>query len=73
MLCQRRCVNDQVYQCRLRETGELVALKVQRPDMLRAVSLDLYLLRNYMSFVDWFKARLPPACGANHTLSARHS
>jgi hypothetical protein len=38
----------QVYRCRLRASGEEVALKVQRPDMLRAVSLDLYLLRGYM-------------------------
>lgn len=45
----------QVYRCRLRGTGELVALKVQRPDMIRAVSLDLYLLRRYMQAVEWFK------------------
>lgn len=45
----------QVYRCRLRRTGELVALKVQRPDMIRAVSLDLYLLRRYMQAVEWFK------------------
>ena len=25
--------------------GEVVALKVQRPDMIRAISLDLYILR----------------------------
>ena len=35
-----------------------VALKVQRPDMIRAVSLDLYLLRNYCLFVEWFKVRV---------------
>eukprot|EP00184_Porphyridium_aerugineum_P007858 CAMPEP_0184691426 /NCGR_PEP_ID=MMETSP0313-20130426/288_1 /TAXON_ID=2792 /ORGANISM="Porphyridium aerugineum, Strain SAG 1380-2" /LENGTH=835 /DNA_ID=CAMNT_0027149143 /DNA_START=97 /DNA_END=2604 /DNA_ORIENTATION=+ len=35
----------QVYKCRIRETGDLIALKVQRPDMLRNVSLDLFLLR----------------------------
>ena len=45
----------QVYRCRLRSTGEVVALKVQRPDMLRAVSLDLYLLRKYMLAVEFFK------------------
>jgi len=35
-----------------------VALKVQRPDMIRAVSLDLYLLRRYCRFVEWFKVRV---------------
>ena len=45
----------QVYRCTLRESGEEVALKVQRPDVIRAVSLDLYLMRNYMRAVEWFK------------------
>lgn len=48
----------QVYRCRIRSTGEQVALKVQRPDMLRAVSLDLYLLRNYMVGVEIFKEQI---------------
>ncbi|EOD29507.1 hypothetical protein EMIHUDRAFT_113732 [Emiliania huxleyi CCMP1516] len=48
----------QVYRCRLREGGAEVALKVQRPDMIRAVSLDLYLLRRYCLFVEWFKVRV---------------
>jgi aarF domain-containing kinase len=48
----------QVYRCRLRSTGERVALKVQRPDMLRAVSLDLYLLRKYMVAVEFFKEEI---------------
>ena len=48
----------QVYRCRLRSTGEEVALKVQRPDMIRAVTLDLYLLRRYMAAVEWFKVRV---------------
>ena len=37
----------QVYKTQLR-SGEWVALKVQRPDMIECVSLDLYLLRQYM-------------------------
>ena len=45
----------QVYRCRLRATGEQVALKVQRPDMVRAVSLVLLLLRRFMASVEWFK------------------
>jgi predicted unusual protein kinase regulating ubiquinone biosynthesis (AarF/ABC1/UbiB family) len=45
----------QVYRCRTREGGHVVALKVQRPDMIRAVSLDLFLLRRYMQLVEGFK------------------
>ena len=48
----------QVYRCRMRESGEEVALKVQRPDMIRAVSLDLYLARRYMHAVEWFKTEV---------------
>ena len=48
----------QVYRCRLREGGEEVAVKVQRPDMIRAVSLDLYLARRYMQAVEWFKTEV---------------
>ena len=48
----------QVYRCRLRASGEEVALKVQRPDMIRAVSLDLYLMRLYCACVEWFKVRV---------------
>jgi aarF domain-containing kinase len=35
----------QVYKATLRETGEIVAVKVQRPSVLETVSLDLYLAR----------------------------
>jgi aarF domain-containing kinase len=55
----------QVYRCRLRATGELVAVKVQRPDMIRAVSLDLYLLRRYMQAVEWFKEEV---CAVAHDI-----
>lgn len=48
----------QVYRCRLRTSGEWVAVKVQRPDMLRAVSLDIYLLRKYMHAVEYTKRSL---------------
>ena len=48
----------QVYRCTLRDGGREVALKVQRPDMIRAVSLDLHILRSYMKFVEWFKKRV---------------
>lgn len=35
----------QVYQARLKTTGELVALKVQRPDCEELIRLDLFVLR----------------------------
>eukprot|EP00943_MAST-04B_sp_MAST-4B-sp1_P009431 g9431.t1 len=46
----------QVYKCRLRSNpNECVAVKVQRPDMIRTVSLDLYLLRKYTESVEKMK------------------
>lgn len=36
----------QVYRGTLREEGEMVALKVQRPGVLEGISRDLFLLRN---------------------------
>jgi aarF domain-containing kinase len=53
----------QVYKCKLIQktlTGQeiVVAVKVQRPDMLNAVSLDLFLLRKYMEHLEAFKAIL---------------
>ena len=35
----------QVYKARIRATGDLVAVKVQRPFVLETVSLDLYIVR----------------------------
>ncbi|CAJ1936381.1 unnamed protein product [Cylindrotheca closterium] len=40
----------QVYKAVLRETGETVAVKVQRPAVLETVSLDLYLAREFGLF-----------------------
>jgi len=37
----------QVYKATLRETGEVVAVKIQRPFVLETVSLDLYLTRAF--------------------------
>ena len=57
----------QVYKCTLRSTGEAVAVKVQRPDIRKAVSLDLYLLRRYMHGLEWFKVNvLTGVFGAAH-------
>jgi len=39
----------QVYKAKIRATGTPIALKVQRPDMVRRVSLDLYILRKMMA------------------------
>jgi aarF domain-containing kinase len=36
----------QVYKGRLRETGELVAVKVQRPYVLETVTIDLFIIRH---------------------------
>ena len=47
----------QVYRCHL-SCGREVAVKVQRPDMIRAVSLDLHILRTLMQCVEWFKERV---------------
>lgn len=35
----------QVYQARLRTSGEMVAVKVQRPGVKAAIALDIYILR----------------------------
>jgi hypothetical protein len=37
----------QVYKNRLRATGETVAIKVQRPNILEKIALDMYLLREF--------------------------
>lgn len=48
----------QVYKCRLVGDGSEVALKVQRPDMISCVSLDLYILRKYTQCVEQLKSML---------------
>jgi len=42
----------QVYQARLKESNQLVAIKVQRPGMLQSFSLDLYLLQKFGDILD---------------------
>lgn len=41
----------QVYRGKLHETGEAAAVKVQRPDMLGSIALDVYLLRKALGLV----------------------
>ena len=45
----------QVYRATLRETGEDVAIKVQRPRVLRDVALDLFMMRSLAPV--WSKAQ----------------
>ncbi|KAJ4955204.1 hypothetical protein NE237_011987 [Protea cynaroides] len=44
----------QVYKGRLRETGELVAVKVQRPYVIETVTIDLFIIRNLGLFLRKF-------------------
>ena len=46
----------QVYKATLKATGETVAVKVQRPQVLETVSLDLYLAREIGLFLRNFPA-----------------
>jgi len=48
----------QVYRVRLKDEGEEVAVKVQRPDMLQAVLRDIYIIRQYAKFVDYVKSKI---------------
>jgi aarF domain-containing kinase len=43
-----------VYKAKLRASGEMVAVKVQRPGMLKSFSLDLFLLQRWGDFMDAF-------------------
>lgn len=56
----------QVYKGKLKENGDTVAVKVQRPFVLETVTVDLYIIRNlglvlrrfpqvvsYMSLLGW--------------------
>lgn len=54
----------QVYKARLRSNGEWVAVKVQRPDLLEKLSLDLYLIR---CWAGWFAPWLPLNLGNSLT------
>jgi len=47
-----RFTQGQVYKGTIKESGKEVAVKVQRPDMSRKVSLDLFILKAYGRLVD---------------------
>jgi len=42
----------QVYKATLKENGKEVAIKVQRPDMMKRLSLDLFILQKYGKMMD---------------------
>lgn len=56
----------QVYKARLRETGEEVALKVQRPGVLELVALDLVLGRRGILIADKLFPRVRRLRGILH-------
>ena len=41
------CSLGQVYKARLRSTGEEVAIKVQRPNIMEKIALDMHLVREF--------------------------
>jgi len=45
----------QVYKVRLVETDQMVAVKVQRPDMQQAVLRDIHIIRRLSVAIQWFK------------------
>ena len=45
----------QVYRARLKTTQQEVAVKVQRPDVVEQIALDVYLLRKLAGFVRKWK------------------
>lgn len=51
----------QVYKARLRSNSDEVAVKVQRPDMLRKVSLDLYCLKRVAKFAEVLEQKFTAA------------
>jgi len=44
----------QVYKARLKETGQEIAIKVQRPDVEEQIALDMYLLRGAGALLEKF-------------------
>ncbi|CAI0436773.1 unnamed protein product [Linum tenue] len=57
----------QVYKGRLKETGELVAVKVQRPFVLETVTVDLFVIRNLGLFLRKFPQVVVPATYLKYT------
>lgn len=56
----------QVYRARLNSTGEYVAIKVQRPEVLETVSKDLYVLRRAAEVYQGLVERFAPQQRTNY-------
>jgi predicted unusual protein kinase regulating ubiquinone biosynthesis (AarF/ABC1/UbiB family) len=56
----------QVYKAKLKETGEFVAVKVQRPAVLSTVSKDLYVLRRAAEVYQGLVERFAPQQRTNY-------
>jgi aarF domain-containing kinase len=61
----------QVYKGVLKETGDIVAVKVQRPAVLETVSIDLYVLRKIGMFLKRFPAITTDVVGLLDEWAAR--
>jgi len=61
----------QVYKGVLKETGDIVAVKVQRPAVLETVSVDLYVLRKIGMFLKRFPAITTDVVGLLDEWAAR--
>ena len=61
----------QVYKAKLKETGEVVAVKVQRPAVLETVSIDLFVLRKVGVFLKRFPAITTDVVGLLDEWAAR--
>lgn len=61
----------QVYKGKLKDTGEIVAVKVQRPAVLETVSVDLYVLRKIGVFLRRFPAITTDVVGLLDEWAAR--
>ena len=58
----------QVYRCRHRETGEVVAVKVQRPDVDSQVALDLHVVVQLATAAAAVRRRLTAQAGFDEQL-----
>lgn len=61
----------QVYKGKLKDTGEVVAVKVQRPAVLETVSVDLFVLRKIGVFLKRFPAITTDVTGLLDEWAAR--
>jgi len=58
----------QVYKATLKDSGDEVAIKVQRPNMLQSFSLDLYLLQSLGFFLDSLFTTVTKQSAYHHAL-----